>query len=151
MKRLFVLLVLLILFTVSACKKVDMASEQALLSDIQQKMYEAFQKGDIEYVKKYNAQDLELFFTEKEFQVKISFSDWIRNFDINFKPAGNVKITVNNIQWIVSPAMAMCKSEETWEENILTKPIKKNYLTTKVYEKRNNEWYVVHVHQSFMP
>ncbi len=151
MKRLYVLFMLLILFTVSACKKVDMVSEHALLNDTHQKMYEAFQKGDIEYAKKYNAQDMELFVTEKEFQGRISFSDWIKNFDTNFRPAGNVKITVNNIHWIVTPTMAMSKSEETWEENVLTKPTKGNFLITIVYEKRNNQWYAVHVHQSFMP
>ena len=63
----------------------------------------------------------------------------------------DLRINVNDIKWIVTPTMAISKSNETWESSIHTKPSKIHYLTTAIYEKKNDQWYVVHVHQSYFP
>jgi len=152
MQKSVILFAMVTLLAITACeKKFDIEAEKETLKTLHEEFYNSLYKGDIEVPKKLLAQDWEFFLTTEDYQGRISKEGWLKSFDETFKPAGNVKITVNNIKWIVSPTIAISKSDGTWLFNIHTQPIKFHFFTTVVYEKRNGNWFGIHVHQSFLP
>jgi len=149
MKKLTILIAIIILISSIACEqKFDIEAEENTLNSLVEKTHNSLQNGDIEFPKSFFSDDWELFLTMEDIQVCNNKEDWEMSFDDVFKPAGNVKITVNNAKWTITASLAISKSEETWEMGIHTQTIKTNNLVTRIYEKRNGEWCCIHVHQS---
>jgi len=149
MQKLAILLILFILLSLTFCeKKFDIESEKATLTSLVEKTYDSLQKGDKEFPKSFFSENWELFFTMDSTQTRNTKEDWEKSFENTFMPSGNVKITVNETNWIITPSMAISKSDESWEMGIHTNPRKSHNLVTRIYEKRNGKWYFIHVHQS---
>lgn len=148
LKKLILFFSIINLIMILSCnKKFYAEKEKHAVQEHAAAFYKALENGDFETTKKYLTDDWELFIE----QDRISKENWLQFFDGGFKPAGNVKITINNSAWGVSPTMSWYKADENWEMGLHSQLSKRHFLTTIIWEKRNDQWQMVHAHHSLIP
>jgi len=146
-KTILFLTIISLVMILSCNRKFYAEQEKQSVKEHAAAFYKALENGDFETTKKYLANDWELFIQ----QDRLSRESWLQLFDMGFKPAGNVKITINNSAWGVSPTMAWYKADENWEMGLHQQLSKRHFLTTIIWEKRNDQWQIVHAHHSLIP
>ena len=135
----------------TSCSSINLESERQKVQAMYAEINKAFENGDMTPAKRYIAEDFEMFITTEKGWNRVGRETFIEIFGQTVKPAGNVKNTVNDATWSVTPAMAWYKADEVWDLGLLKKPIKRHFLTIAIFEKRNDQWYMVHLHHSYIP
>ena len=143
----FLLPIISLLMIINCNKKFYVEKEKQVVQEHAAAFYNALENGDFEMTKKYLADDWELFIQANRY----SKEKWLQFFEEAFAPAGNVKISINNSAWSVSPTMAWYKADESWEMGLHNQLSKRHFLTTIIWEKRNDQWQIVHAHHSLIP
>lgn len=130
--------------------RIDLEVERQAVKAIHAEIFRGIENGDMGPVKKYLAEDCELFLpTRSPGSSRQSKEKWAESFEEVVTPPGNVKLTVNDSTWKVSPTMAWYKADEYYDFH--TQARRNHFLTTTVFEKRSGQWYVVHIHHSALP
>lgn len=146
-KTMHVLAIIALFAALSWNKNLVSEKERQALQAIAAEFYQALENGDFETTQKLLADDWELFIQPD----RLSKEKWLQFFDFGFKPAGNVKITVNHSAWRISPTVGWYKADEIWEMGLHRQLLKSHFLTTLIWEKRNGQWQMVHAHHTLLP
>ena len=135
----------IILFSCKGTFNVEENKNQ--LNNINYQIARSIETGDVKRVEKYLSDKWKLNSSSFGTMTK---KVWLTRFFPNFLPGGKVNIITENIDWFITPTMAVAVSEDLWKWAEDKIPGGKFY-TTSVYEKRGGEWKVILVHQSPTP
>ena len=149
MKHLIALLALVVLFTVTSCGGgFDADAEQEKLESILEQLTTATGDTMIEVMDKYVDNDFEWYLGFGLGNPAVN-PNWVEigNRGMWFLHSWSQTQTTDSTEWMIAPDLAVVKAKGTWiphgEQGF-------DHLTTGVFEKRDGQWYLVHMHSAFM-
>ena len=153
MKILFLSVIATTLAALTSCgSSIDLEAERQSVQAINDEIIDALENTRVEILRKHMADDWEVFITPKTGWLRYNKEQFLKKFEEGFGPPGNVKYTVHDSQWLVTPMMALWKAHFTVDFGLLKAPVRRvPLLATWIYEKRNDNWYWVHAHESYAP
>jgi hypothetical protein len=142
MKISTVFLALVLLFALASCgDDFDAEAERETLEDLSKEYYKAYEVQDMEVHKRLeDDEDFELFVGNFGWQGTATAEDTVPD-----PAAVGTDITIESREWMIAPGLAVARSHETWE---WPNGYSGEFLLTLVWEKKDDQWYLVHAHMS---
>jgi hypothetical protein len=142
MKTGIAFLALIVVLTLTSCgDDFDAEAEREKLEAMSVEYYDAYEVQDMAVHRRME--------DDEDYQLFAASSTWsgIATAEDTAPDPSLVgtEITVDSREWMIAPGLAVARSRETW---VWPDGNTGHYLLTMVWEKKDDQWYLVHSHWS---
>jgi hypothetical protein len=147
MRIITVVLAVAVLLATTACGQegvagtpsLDVQAEEAVLESLVQQLVDALLIQDAEEIDRILSPQVTGFFAQVDFRGTVGREAW------HFPVTEGTSLVVNQLKWRIAPGLAVSTHREIW-----TAPgaPEREFLVTAVWEKRDGQWTMVHLHAS---
>jgi len=151
--RIFATLLLAVFVMVSsAFADDDKWKPESDMDKLYEKFCRALEDGDRKDLEKLLAPEWTMFITVPSVQTRATREEFFTLFDQAFAK-GNLRLVVNDVQWGNGENTIWCRVDEyhDWRAEDDKPRERSHVLSTLIFEKQEDRWFVVHTHQSWIP